>query len=68
MSDTIGHSRPWLTEADRQAINAVLDSEMLAQGEVTAELEREMAAWVGASGGVATGSGNGCADVGAVST
>jgi len=54
----IPHSRPWITEADQQAVAEVLATHMLAHGTVTAKLERRLSEWVGASGGVAAGSGS----------
>lgn len=54
----IAHSRPWITEADHRAVSEVLASNMLAQGEEVQTLERTLADWVAAAGGVATTSGS----------
>jgi perosamine synthetase len=53
----IPHSKPWITEADKLAVNEVLISRMLAQGERTKQLECALSEWVGGEGGVAVGSG-----------
>jgi UDP-4-amino-4-deoxy-L-arabinose-oxoglutarate aminotransferase len=53
----IPHSKPWITGADVSSMVEVLDSGMIAQGEVTEEFERTMGDWVGAEQGVAVGSG-----------
>lgn len=50
----VPHSRPWLTEADRHAVDAALDSEMVADGDLSRELETASAEYLGQSGGVAT--------------
>ena len=50
----IPHSRPWLTEADRQAVKAALDSLMIADGELSREFEGAAAEFLGQSGGVST--------------
>lgn len=54
----IEHSRPWLTEEDRDAILSVLDSRMLAQGVRTEEFETRVSAWLACGpAGVAVSSG-----------
>lgn len=58
MTVPITHSKPWITEADKQAVAAVLASNMLAQGALTRELERGLSRWACAADGVATGSGS----------
>lgn len=55
--EPIPHSRPWITESERAAVEAALASEMIGQGERTRRLESEMSAWVGSRDGVAAGSG-----------
>jgi len=50
----IPHSRPWITDADRDAVRQALDSVMIAEGELTRKLEAEAAAYLGQAGGVAT--------------
>lgn len=53
------HSKPWITDAERVAIQTVLESRMLAQGERVGLFERAMSKWVGVDhGGVAVGSGS----------
>jgi len=54
----ITHSKPWITDDDHRALSEVLASNMLAQGELCRALERKLADWVAAAGGVATGSGS----------
>jgi len=54
----IAHSKPWITDADKQAVESVLATAMLAQGALTRELERRLTTWVHAVDGVATGSGS----------
>jgi perosamine synthetase len=50
----IPHSRPWLTEADRQAVAAAIDSVMIADGDLSRKLEAAAAHYLGQSGGVST--------------
>lgn len=50
----IPHSRPWLTEADRQAVAAAIESVMVADGQLTRKLEAAAADYLGQSGGVST--------------
>ena len=54
----IPHSKPWITDADRQALEQVLGTRMLAQGERTRQFEQAVSEWVGGAGGVAVGSGS----------
>lgn len=49
----IPHSRPWITDADREAVLGALDSVMIAEGDLTRQLEAEAAAYLGQAGGVA---------------
>lgn len=49
----VPHSRPWITEADRDAVRAALDSMMIAEGDLTRDLEARCAAFLGVAGGVA---------------
>lgn len=51
------HSKPWITEDDRNAVSSVLLSGMIGQGEKAREFEKEFSDWVGGTDGVATGSG-----------
>ncbi len=53
----ISHSKPWLIDADRQAVDRVLLSGMLTQGNLTDEFEASAALYLGSAGSVATGSG-----------
>jgi perosamine synthetase len=54
----IPHSRPWIAEADRRAVAAVLDSEMIGQAETTARFETAFSRWLGLERpGTATASG-----------
>lgn len=53
------HSKPWITEEDKQAVLSVLSKGMLAQGSVTKEFESGMAQWSGAKSGIAVSSGAG---------
>jgi len=55
---SIPHSRPWLNESDMAAVRAVLDSEMIAQGDLTSRFEERMGQWVCAEPGVAVTSGS----------
>jgi len=50
----IPHSRPWLTEADRHAVEAALDSVMVADGDLSRKLEAAAAEYLGQAGGVST--------------
>jgi UDP-4-amino-4-deoxy-L-arabinose-oxoglutarate aminotransferase len=54
----ISHSRPLITDADRRALDEVLASRMLAQGERTQQFEQKLSEWVGGEGGVAVGRGS----------
>lgn len=53
----IPHSKPWLTDDDRRAVDEALRSGMIARGERVASLESATARYLGAAGAVATGSG-----------
>lgn len=53
----IPHSRPWITLEDRRAVNEVLRSGLLAQGDVVKRLEQRVAKFVQVFEGVAVGSG-----------
>ena len=50
----VPHSRPWLTQADHDALNASLDSGMVADGDESRKLEAAAAKYLGLAGGVAT--------------
>ena len=54
----VTHSKPWIIDADLEAVRRVLESRMIGQGERTAEFEATLAEWVGADGAVAVGSGS----------
>ena len=56
--EQIPHSKPWITADDMAAVSSVLSSAMLAQGDHTRALERRLAAWMNATGGVAVASGS----------
>jgi perosamine synthetase len=53
----ISHSKPWITETDRRAVDQVLASGMIAQGTVVGDFEAKVAGYLGLSGGVAVSSG-----------
>lgn len=53
----IPHSAPWISEADRQAVDARLRTGMVAAGEAVAEFEAAVRQWTGAAVGVARPSG-----------
>ena len=53
----INHPKPFVDPVDSEAITAVLDSEVLAQGAVTADFEEQFSGRVGGAGGVATACG-----------
>jgi len=53
----ISHSKPFLIDKDYLAIQKVLQSGMIAEGEVVAEFENAVAEYLGMAGGVATSSG-----------
>src|SRR5579862_2405809 len=52
------HSKPWITDDDLQAVEAVLRGGMLAQGGVTARFEQALNEWVGGAGAIGVGSGS----------
>ena len=55
---SIQHSKPWLTKADIEAVNKVIRSGMIGQGEKTSAFERTLSQLFGIDdGGVAVGSG-----------
>lgn len=54
----IAHSRPWIAAADREAVEAVLRSELVAQGDATRRFEAAMSRWLAVDQpGVAVASG-----------
>jgi len=53
----IPHSRPWIDQSDRTAVDAVLRSGLIAQGRQVEKFEAKVASYGGAAGGVATASG-----------
>ena len=54
----IQHSKPWITDADLEAVRAALESRMIGQGARAQEFEATLAEWVGAEGSVVVGSGS----------
>ncbi|MBE9207147.1 DegT/DnrJ/EryC1/StrS family aminotransferase [Nostoc sp. LEGE 06077] len=54
----ITHSKPWITEADQQAVVTVLSSGMIAQGQLVHQLETKVAHYLDVAGGVAVASGS----------
>jgi UDP-4-amino-4-deoxy-L-arabinose-oxoglutarate aminotransferase len=57
VSHVIPHSRPWIDDADRAAVNSVLASGMIARGVQVAAFEHELGESLGFAAGVATSSG-----------
>lgn len=55
--NVISHSRPWIVDADRQAVEAVLRTGMLAQGELVDQFEEGVATYVGSNHAIAQSSG-----------
>ena len=53
----IQHSKPWITDADRAAVDHQLSMGMIASLEKTKEFERALASRVGVSGSISTSSG-----------
>jgi dTDP-4-amino-4,6-dideoxygalactose transaminase len=53
----IHHSRPCLEAADRAALDAVLETGMIAEGGMTGKFEQEVGRYLGLAAGVATSSG-----------
>lgn len=53
----ITHSKPWIVDSDRQAVDAVLASGMLAQGRLVRAFEARVSQYLGSGGGVAVASG-----------
>jgi perosamine synthetase len=53
----IPHSKPWITESDQEAVNAMLTSGQIALGKLVRRFEEAVAAYFGAAGGIAVGSG-----------
>jgi UDP-4-amino-4-deoxy-L-arabinose-oxoglutarate aminotransferase len=53
----ITHSKPWIIDADRYAVDTVLAGGLIAQGEHVRELERECARYLSTADAVAVGSG-----------
>lgn len=48
----VTHSKPWINESDRRAVDEVLASGMLAQGKTVRRFEREVAKYLGWADGV----------------
>lgn len=53
----IPHSKPWIIDEDRQSVDRVLGSGMIAQGAQVRMFEEQVARYAGAVDGVAVGSG-----------
>ena len=53
----ISIAKPWITQAETDAVIKVMDSGMIACGATVSEFEREFAGYIGASHGIATTSG-----------
>ncbi len=53
----IPHSKPWITDDDRKAIEIVLKTGMISQGEEVKRFERMCAQYLGSAHAVATASG-----------
>lgn len=53
----IQHSKPCLTARDRDAVDAVLRSGLIAEGSLVEEFEQAVSKYQGVAGGVATSSG-----------
>jgi UDP-4-amino-4-deoxy-L-arabinose-oxoglutarate aminotransferase len=53
----IQHSKPWITAEDIRAVESVLHSGMIAQGDLVNRLEHAVAAYMSLQGGVATSNG-----------
>jgi UDP-4-amino-4-deoxy-L-arabinose-oxoglutarate aminotransferase len=54
---TIPHSMPHISSKDKAAVEAVLKSGMIAEGEVVEQFEQAVSKYLGMAGGVATSSG-----------
>ncbi len=57
-------AKPYLGEEEKLAVNAVIDSGMIATGAVVNEFEKAFAAYIGSDFGVATTSGTTALEVG----
>jgi UDP-4-amino-4-deoxy-L-arabinose-oxoglutarate aminotransferase len=55
--DMITHSKPWITESDRQAVEAVLQDGFIAKGPRVKELEDAVLDYTGCLGGMTAASG-----------
>jgi len=53
----IPHSRPWITDEDREMVLSQLKTKMISRGEVVSRFESEVCCLVGANQGIATASG-----------
>ena len=53
----IPHSKPWISQEDHDAVDAVLRSGMIAQGPVVSRFEAEIARYLGVRSGVAVSNG-----------
>ena len=57
MRSSISHSRPTIDESDCIAVQTILKSEMIAEGQCVAKFEHALSDYLGLFGGVATSSG-----------
>ena len=55
--EPIPHSKPWITEADKQAVMNALNSGLIARGGLAADFEHAFAEYLNASYAIATSSG-----------
>jgi dTDP-4-amino-4,6-dideoxygalactose transaminase len=55
----VTHSKPWINESDRRAVDEVLTSGMIAQGRQVRQFEQEIAKYLNWADGVAVNSGTG---------
>ena len=57
MEQHIPHSRPWITEKDKLAVQAALHSGMISEGSLVSEFENEVKRYLSVNNAVAQGSG-----------
>lgn len=55
----ISHSKPLITEEDRNAVDAILTSGMIAEGAIVQQFEKAVSNFLGLSGGITTSCGTG---------
>ncbi len=51
------HSKPWITQDDRDAVSSVLESGMIGEGTATSRFENAVSEYIGVAGGVAAATG-----------